>query len=179
MFKGRSDDWIIPGTYEFTNPIVHNLSSRIEMNDEESTLIGIPDQNEIHLILKGFAERIRDDKWFTDPEKSKSEFSKLERGIAKAMHKFRLNDNSMIGLLGELKVLYKMLENCKAESFNRVLDSWQGHSSKVETSFFQNHAWKLKQPEPKNPPPTLNSASVICPRVAYFVVSINSSNTFP
>ena len=70
-------DWIIPGTYEFTNPIVHNLSSRIEMNDEESTLIGIPDQYEIYLILKGFAERIRDDKWFTDPEKSKSEFSKL------------------------------------------------------------------------------------------------------
>ena len=143
-FKEDRMDWIIPGTYEFSSPIAHNMSNIIEMNDKNSTLIRLPNQRGVIDLLKGLAFRIRDDKWFTDPEKSKSEFSQLERGIAKAMHRFRLNDNSMIGLLGELTVLYKMLEHCKTEFFNVVLDSWQGHSSKSRDFIFSESCLEVK-----------------------------------
>jgi hypothetical protein len=137
-------DWIIPGKYGFTSKIALDMSKVIQLNDEDYTLIKIPDQDEIHAMLVGVAQKINDEKWFEEKEKSKSEFSRVEQAITKAMHKFKLNDASIIGLIGELTILHKMLQSCDESEKNRILDSWKGHSSKSRDFIFDNLCVEVK-----------------------------------
>ena len=122
-------DWIIPGRYGFTSKIALDMSKNIQLNGEDYTLIQIPNQDDVTALLHGVADQIEVEEWFTEAEKSKSEFSKVEHSVTKAMHKFKLNDSSIIGLIGELTVLYKMLQSCDDSEKKSVLASWKGHSS--------------------------------------------------
>ena len=135
-------DWIIPGHYGFKSKIAHDLSNEIQLNDDDYTLIQIPNQDEIQSMLFGVAEQIREEKWFT--EKSKSEFSKVEHSVTKAMHKFKLNDSSIIGLIGELTILYKMLQSCGDSEKKSVLTSWKGHSSTSRDFIFDDVCVEVK-----------------------------------
>ena len=137
-------DWIIPGHYGFKSKIAHDLSNEIQLNADNYTLIQIPKQSEIHSMLSGVAKQIREEKWFTETEKSKSEFSKVEHSVTKAMHKFKLNDSSIIGLIGELTILYKMLQSCGDSEKKSVLTSWKGHSSKSRDFIFDDVCVEVK-----------------------------------
>jgi len=137
-------DWIIPGKYGFKSKIALDISKNIQLNGDDYTLIQIPNQDEILAMLYGVAEQIKDEKWFREKEKSKSEFSKVEQSITKAMHKFKLNDSSIIGLIGELTVLYKILQNCDIGEINSVLDSWKGHSSTSRDFMFDDACVEVK-----------------------------------
>jgi hypothetical protein len=137
-------DWIIPGKYGFSSKIVLDISKNIQLNGDNYTLIQIPHQDDILMMLHGVAEQIKDEKWFKEKEKSKSEFSKVEQSITKAMHKFKLNDSSIIGLIGELTVLYKMLLNCDNDDKNSILDSWKGHSSTSRDFIFDDTCVEVK-----------------------------------
>ena len=136
-------DWIIPGKYGFTSKIALDMSKNIQLNGVDYTLIQIPNQDEITAMLYGVADQIEDEKWFTEAEKSKSDFSRVEQAITKAMHKFKLNDTSIIGLIGELTVLYKMLQSCGDER-KSVLNSWKGHSSTSRDFIFDDVCVEVK-----------------------------------
>lgn len=136
-------DWIIPGKYGFTSKIALDMSKNIQLNGVDYTLIQIPNQDEITAMLYGVADQIEDEKWFTEAEKSKSNFSRVEQAITKAMHKFKLNDTSIIGLIGELTVLYKMLQSCGDER-KSVLNSWKGYSSTSRDFIFDDVCVEVK-----------------------------------
>ena len=137
-------DWIIPGHYEFKSKIAYDMSNKIQLNDDDYTLIQIPNQDEINSMLIGVAEQIREENWFTETEKSKSEFYKVEHSVTKALHKFKLNDSSIIGLIGELTILYKMLQSCGDSEKKSVLNSWKGHSSKSRDFIFDEVCVEVK-----------------------------------
>ena len=138
-------NWIIPGKYEFRSKIVHDMSTNIQLNDgNDYTLIKIPRQKEIYGMLFGVIKLIYDEKWFSTKEKSKLEFSKVEEYLMKAMHKYKLDDSSIIGLIGELTVLYNMLQNCGISNINSVLDSWKGHSSTSRDFIFSDACVEVK-----------------------------------
>ena len=137
-------DWIIPGHYEFKSKIAYDMSNKIQLNDDDYTLIQIPNQDEINSMLIGVAEQIREENWFTETEKSKSEFYKVEHSVTKAMHKFKLNDSSIIGLIGELTILYKMLQSCGDSEKKSVLTSWKGHSSTSRDFIFDDVCVEVK-----------------------------------
>lgn len=137
-------DWIIPGRYGFTSKIALDMSKNIQLNDNDYTLIQIPNQDEIQAMLYGVAEQINNEKWFEEKEKSKSDFSRVEQAITKAMHKFKLNDSSIIGLIGELTILYKMLQSCGESEKKSVLNSWKGHSSTSRDFIFDDVCVEVK-----------------------------------
>jgi hypothetical protein len=137
-------DWIIPGKYGFTSKIALDMSKNIQLNGEDYTLIQIPNQDDVTALLYGVAEQIEVEEWFTEAEKSKSDFSRVEQVITKAMHKFKLNDSSIIGLIGELTVLHKMLQSCDASEKKRVLASWKGHSSTSRDFIFDDVCVEVK-----------------------------------
>jgi hypothetical protein len=136
--------WIIPGRFEITKPIVHGMSKRIQLNKKDYTLIKLPNQREVQILLRGIVKECRTDKWFSDSTKSQSEFAKVESAIARAMHKFKLNDNSIIGLIGELTILYQMLVSCDATERTKTLAAWKGHSSTSRDFIFDGVCVEVK-----------------------------------
>ena len=61
MLRTKNKSIDIPGKYGFTSKIALDMSKDIQLNDENYTLIKIPDQDEIHAMLIGVAQKINDE----------------------------------------------------------------------------------------------------------------------
>ena len=144
VVKESEIHWIIPGNYTLTSKIVLGMSEIIRLNKKEYTLIKIPKQTKVYILLRGMLKQVLEDSWFSDSKRSQSEFSKIENAIARAMHKFKLDDSSIIGLIGELTILYKMLGSCDTTEISKILEAWKGHSSTSRDFLFDKVCVEVK-----------------------------------
>ena len=123
--------YYILGYYELKSPLVHQISKRTELNNTPHTRLRVPNQKIISDIMAGVNNRVKEEKWFTEHQEPNQErFAEFETFLVKALSKFEPNQNSKIGLLGELYVLDQLLKNRNDLEARTIINAWTGHSSK-------------------------------------------------
>jgi len=138
-------DYFIPGEYELKLSTVNEISKIVKLNDKLYTRIKIPKQDEIINILSKTLEIIEKEKWFTHIDKSQQQFSRFEGVIAKSLTKFKLNENTKIGLIGELYVLNSILNLVsKKEYYDEIINGWFGFISKSRDFIFGGKCIEVK-----------------------------------
>jgi len=139
------DDYFIPGEYEFYRKEVHDLQRLVNINNKVYTNLRIPHQDEISKVIAKTVEQIMDENWFTDATISQKQFTKFETVVAKGIMNFSFDDNSKLGLIGELYVL-DLIMNLAPDAINRntIVSSWQGHRTKSRDFIFEQHCIEVK-----------------------------------
>ncbi|MDC1420244.1 PD-(D/E)XK motif protein [Euryarchaeota archaeon] len=138
-------EYFIPGEYELKIPIVNEISKLVELNDKIHTRITIPNQDEIMNLLSKTIEIIEKDNWFSDKNKHQLEFSTFERVLAKSLTKFNLDQNTKIGLIGELHLLKSILSiKSDIEKHKEIINGWFGYISKSRDFIYGNTCIEVK-----------------------------------
>ena len=155
----------VRGNYEIKNPLVHEISKLTQLNGTEYMRLEVPNQKEISDMMQSINQRVKDEQWFTEELKGQNEFSQFEKYLRKALAEFRLNDNSKLGLLGELSIINSLIKRDEWKTKQKIIiDAWSGYQSTSRDFIFDKQCIEVKTTTKHESTHEINNLNQVDPR---------------
>jgi len=158
--------YFVRGNYEIKHILVHQISKLTELNGTEYMLLQVPNQKEISDIMLNINNQIRDENWFSSPlDGGQKQFTKFESHLRKALAEFNPDDNSKIGLLGELYILDSFLKLKSSENEEeKIINAWSGYQSTSRDFIFGDCCVEVKTTTKSESTHEINNLNQVDPR---------------